>query len=102
MARGERGLGFSIELESKDHVSTLSLSERGSESVLDETKGEALWIEGFNGMIRVDMAIDELLEALGKNLRRARGGAMDGVVSAKGGSPMFDKSSCQEKWFQNG
>ena len=77
MARGKRRLGFSIELESKEHVRNLSLSDNGRERVLvegvlgeleelDVLEGLIFQLKGANGNLTLDLTEEEISRMLTK------------------------------------
>lgn len=68
-------LGFSIEIESKKHVTSLSISNEAHDRVLFEgflgelqelsmIEGEALEVRGINGVLRIDLSEKELRSLL--------------------------------------
>ena len=72
---GKRGRGFSVEMGSKRHVRTISVSDESHDLVLFEGNlGELqelgmvediiLEIKGTNGTLRVEVCEDELLKML--------------------------------------
>jgi hypothetical protein len=69
--------GFSVEMGSKQHVRSISISDETHGRVLFEgslgrlkglrmIEGEALEVEGAYGVLRVDLRADELLKAIEK------------------------------------
>jgi hypothetical protein len=77
MARGKRSLGFSIELESKEHVKKLSLSDEGRERILvegvlgeleelDVLEGTVFQLKGANGSLTLDLTEEEISRMLTK------------------------------------
>ncbi len=75
MGKGDKSHGFSVELESKDYVKSMSLSNGDREGVLFEgvlgeleelgfLEGAVLFIKGSHGSLMVDLTEEELRELL--------------------------------------
>jgi hypothetical protein len=89
MARGKRSLGFSIELESKEHVKKLSLSDEGRERILvegvlgeleelDVLEGTVFQLKGANGSLTLDLTEEEISRMLTKKKGSERDDSNEG------------------------
>ncbi len=77
MGKGDKSHGFSVELESKDYVKNMSLSNEDREGVLFEgtlgeldelgfLEGAVLFIKGSHGSLMVDLTEEEFRMMLSK------------------------------------
>jgi hypothetical protein len=89
MARGKRSLGFSIELESKEHVKKISLSDEGRERILvegvlgeleelDVLEGTVFQLKGANGSLTLDLTEEEISRMLTKKKGSERDDSNEG------------------------
>jgi hypothetical protein len=81
---------FSVEIKSKKHVKSISISDEAHERVLFEgdlgelqnlnfVEGDVMEFTGANGILRIDVSEDQLQQALDKEARvvqQLRGGEL--------------------------
>ena len=86
----ESGRGLSVEMKQRKHVKNITLSEEGGDHVLFEgnlgqllelsmVDQRVLEVKGVNGVLRIDLALEELEEMISK--LRSKGASSSGLGS---------------------